>query len=450
MRLTPSNISIIKRLLVGRGSRPLRSILAKVEPAELVTLFPLLNAAEVRLLIEALQSLQKTVETLTRLSESQLQEVLQALEDQQVGQILKHASDDEAAYFLNLLEGERADNMLESLDESRRRRIRLYLSYPEDSAGRLMEPHLFSLSADLNVGQALESLRAAAETESIYYVYCTDDVGRLEGVISLRQVAISKPDVPLKQLLSPNLVYVRPTQPAADAAGLVTKYGFIAIPVLDEDRRLLGVITVDEIVDMIQEQATAEVYAQAGLPEDDRVYTPALKSIRNRAPWMFVNLALAVVASLVVSLFEGTMEHLIVLASLKNVVAGISGNIAIQTLTVVTRGLAIGDFQMITQRRAALKEMLVGSTLGLFMGAAAGVLTYFWKGNLLVSVVMFISMFLNSIVTSGFGALVPLALKRFNLDPATGSGVIVTTVSDIFSFFSFLGIASLALRLFGL
>jgi magnesium transporter len=164
---------------------------------------------------------------------------------------------------------------------------------------------------------------------------------------------------------------------------------------------------------------------------------------------MFVNLALAVAASSVVSMFEGVMAELIILASLKNIVAGISGNTAIQTLTVVTRGLAIGDFKMINYKKAILKELAVGSSLGLIMGIAAGFLTLLWKGNMMVSIVICISMFLNSIVAALFGASVPLVLRKFDLDPATGSGVIVTMISDIFSFFSFLGIASLALSLLG-
>lgn len=450
MRLTPSNISIIRRLLVGRGSRPLRSILSKVDPTELSALIPLLTVVEIRVLIDALQSIAKATDTLSRLSDVQLEEVLSALEDNQLLQILDRAAADDAAHFLSVMPEERRAHLLAQIPEGRRTKVQLFLSYPEDSAGRLMAPEVFSLASKTTVGDALLALREQAEAASIYYLYCTDNEGRLEGVVSLRQLAVSRPEVLLSQLFNNKLIYVFPKQPATETADLISKYGFIAIPVVNEDRQLLGLVTVDEIVDMVQEQATAEVYAQAGLSEGDRVYTPVLKSIRNRAPWMFVNLSLAVVASTVVSLFEDTMAHLIVLASLKNIVAGISGNTAIQTLTVVTRGLAIGDFKMINYRKAIIKEIMVGLSLGLMMGVAAALLTYFWKGNIMVSCVMFISMLLNSLVASLFGAMVPLILKKFDLDPATGSGVIVTMITDIFSFFSFLGIASLALRLLGI
>ena len=446
MRLTPSNISIIRRLLVGRGSRPLRSILAKVEPGELVSLIPLLSVNEVRVLIDALQSIAKAAEVLSKLPDAQLEEVLESLEDEKFSDILNRADVDDAAHFLSLMNEEKRKELLESLGRHRRNKIQLYLSYPEDSAGRLMIPDIFSLPSELSVEDALSELRAKAETADIYYLYCTDPEGRLEGVVSLRQLAVSRPQLRLMDLMGPTLIYVHPSQPAIEAAEQITRYGYIAIPVLDDEMKMLGLVTIDEIVDMVQEQATAEVYAQAGLSEDDRVYTPAMKSIKNRAPWMFVNLILAVMASSVVALFEDTMAELIILASLKNIVAGISGNTAIQTLTVVTRGLAIGDFKMIDQKKAIIKELTVGTSLGLIMGIAAGLLTLVWKQNLTVSVVICLSMCLNSIVAALFGAMVPLALRKFDLDPATGSGVIVTMVSDIFSFFSFLGIASLALH----
>jgi magnesium transporter len=448
MRLTPSNISIIKRLLVGRGSRPLRSLLAKVDPEELITLFPTLTISELRLLIDALRSIHKAVETLSLLNDTQLSETLESLEDPLIDDIIRVATDDDAAHFLSLMPKERVAGILSKIGDSRSGRIQLFLSYPKDSAGRLMQTEVFSLPTKITAGQALDSLRLQAAKEFIYYLYCVDDEGRLEGVISMRHLATSPPDKALKDLLSGNLVFVYPGQSASEAATLVSKYGFIAVPVVDEDRRLLGLITVDEIVDMIQEQATAELYAQAGLQEDDRVYTPALTSIKNRAPWMFVNLGLAAVASSIVSLFEDTMTTLIILASLKNIVAGISGNTAIQTLTVVTRGLAIGDFKTTTHLQAIKKEIVVGVSLGLIMGFAAGILIYFWKQDTMVSVVICMSMILNSFVAAGFGACVPLVLRRFDLDPATGSGVIVTMVTDIFSFFSFLGIASLGLKFF--
>lgn len=446
MRLTPSNTLIIKRLLVGRSSRPLCSILGKIDPADIANLLADLNYAETHIMLEALSSIGRSSTVLLQLTDHQRLEVLRRLEDREILPILRSSSDEDMARLLQAFDEEERSHYLNTIELSRRGRVQRFLNYPEDSAGRFMQTSVFCLSSEMTATEALDELRQRAQQEPIYYVYCVDMNGSLEGVVSLRQLVTCSPQTRLSSLMRRELLYVTAQQEATAAASLVSKYGLIAIPVVDESHRLLGVITVDDIVDLIKEQATAEVYAQAGLQEDDRVYTSALKSVQKRMPWMLVNLALAAVASSVVSLFEDTMSILIVLASLKNIVAGVAGNTAIQSLTVVTRGIAVGDFQFISHVKALMKELTTGIVIGLITGLSAGLLTYVWKQNILVSLVMVASMFINSLVAAAFGSTVPLILAKFKLDPATGSGPIVTMVTDIFSFFSFLGIASLAMR----
>ena len=246
------------------------------------------------------------------------------------------------------------------------------------------------------------------------------------------------------------IISIAPQASAEEAARIVAKYNFIAIPVLEDSGKLLGIITVDDVVDIIQEQATANIYAQAGLQEDDRVYSATSFKIRNRLPWMMLNLVLAALASTVISLFEATISQMTVLATIMNIVAGMGGNTAIQTMTVVTRGLATGDFNFIKYSRSIFKEVVVGVSLGLMTGVTAGVLIWIWKGSPLVGVVMCLSMVTNSLVAATVGAVVPITIHKLNWDPATGSGVIVTMMSDICSFLSFLGIATLFMSLFGM
>ncbi|RME14194.1 MAG: magnesium transporter [Bdellovibrio sp.] len=448
MKLTPSTTSIIKRLLIGRNNRPLLSILSKIEPADLASLFKILNDREKHLFIDALLSIGRLKEVLLTIPDGQLKELIKSIETNQLKKLLQDTSADEAAHFIGLLppESPKYKELLNTLPENKKRKVLQCFSYPEGSAGRIMQTHVFTLPAHLSAQEGLEELRKKAQKESIYYIYCTNNQGQLIGVISLRQLATAPPDTTLESIAKKEVISVSPTDPADEVASLVAHYDFIALPVVDENKKLLGIVTVDDVVDIIQEQVTANIYAQAGLQEDDRVYTPPLKSIKNRLPWMFLNLLLAALASSVLSLFEDTMQELILLAVTKNIVAGISGNTAIQSLTVVTRGLATEDFNFITKTKAILKEMIVGISLGFFVGLGGAALIYLWKGNTLVSVVIFISMLLNSIVASGFGSMVPLVLKKLNFDPATGSGVLVTTATDIFSFFSFLGIATLGLK----
>ncbi len=449
MNLNSTNISIIKRLLVGRNSRPLQGILNKIPPADLASLFSLLNDRESRLLVNALVSINRISITLMELPAPQLKQVLGGLNDLELTSIFTNSPEGDAAQFLKQFPEEERQQMLERLNEVKRDKLRQLLNYTDGSAGQLMHTDFFSLSSHLTAAEGLTELRKRAQIESIYYIYCVDEDRRLVGVISLRALATAPAETHLKKLFKSDLVTVSPDSSQEDVARIVSHYDYIAIPVINKEDRLIGLITVDDVLDVIEEQATANIYASVGLQEGDRVYSPAKTSLRGRLPWMFLNLFLAAIASSVVSLFENTMSQLIILASLNNIVAGLGGNTAVQTLTVVTRGLATGDFDFISIRKAVLKEAYVGVSLGVIIGIATGFLVYFWKSNLLVAFVICIAMIVNAFIASIIGALVPIYLKKSGRDPAIGSGVLVTTLTDIFGFFSFLGLATAGLAFFG-
>ena len=439
MKLNASNTAIIKRLLVGRKTRPLCSILSKIEPVDLASLFGTLSRHETKQLMEFLLSINKAVPTLLELPEQQLNDILRKIPPEQRLQLIERSDIDSANSFLSFFNEGELSEILEQIEPERANKIRQYLDYPEDSVGRTMITQVFSISIDLSASEALKILREKIQRQSIYYIYCVNQQNQLVGMLSLRQLATAPEDKPLKELVKKDVLYVSPESNTEEAARLVSRYDLIAIPVLSKTRELLGIITVDDVLDIIQEQATADIYAQAGLQESDRIFTPVRESIKKRLPWMFLNLFLAAIASSVVSVFEDTMAQLIILASFKNIVAGMGGNTAIQSLTVVTRGIATGDFSFTSGTRALVKEILVGITIGCVTGTAAGLLTYLWKGNLMVSIIICCSMILNSLLASMAGAGIPILLKRCGWDPAAGSGVLVTMVTDIFSFFSFFG-----------
>lgn len=450
MKVTASNISIIKRLLGSRGSRPLRSILNKLEPADIASLMGQLTPNERKTFLETLVSIEKASETLLELPSNQLVDALAQLGESGMVQLFLQTNEEDVAYFISHLDEDDRPMFVAKLPKQRRLKVEQILSYPEGSAGRMMQPQVLSLDSSLTAEQGLLQLRTKSQEQSIYYIYCVDELERLEGVISLRELATAPPNTQLKELLKTQIISIAPQASAEEAARIVAKYNFIAIPVLEDSGKLLGIITVDDVVDIIQEQATANIYAQAGLQEDDRVYSATSFKIRNRLPWMMLNLVLAALASTVISLFEATISQMTVLATIMNIVAGMGGNTAIQTMTVVTRGLATGDFNFIKYSRSIFKEVVVGVSLGLMTGVTAGVLIWIWKGSPLVGVVMCLSMVTNSLVAATVGAVVPITIHKLNWDPATGSGVIVTMMSDICSFLSFLGIATLFMSLFGM
>ncbi len=448
MQVSSNFKSIVRRLLVGRSSRPLLSILVRLDPIDIASMFGQLDQRESLALVEALVSIKKAGAALNLVPATQLARVLEMLSPEQTLELLVYSTVDEAAYIATQLPLPLRETVLMQLELPRRRRIQQYLDYPANSVGRLMQSPVFNISSDLTTSEAIGELRKRASNEAIYYIYCTNEEGQLTGVISLRSLVTTPPDLIVADLMKRDIVQLEPLGSEREAAKLVAHYDLIALPVVNSQGELVGVVTVDDVLDILQEQATAEVYAQVGLAEDDRVYTPMVTSARNRLPWMALNLLLAGIASSVISLFEQTMSQLILLATLKNIVAGIGGNTAIQSLTVVTRGLATGDFSFTSHSQAIIKETLVGCSMGLFTGVLAGLLTYIWKADLLVSVVICVAMVINCLIGAIAGAVMPIALTRLGRDPAIGSGVLVTMLTDIFGFLGFLGLAALSLKYF--
>lgn len=449
MTLNPTNIFIVRRLLGGRRNRPLRAILTRIPPADLATLFIVLSTREKRQLIEALMAIDKATDALVELPAQQLAEFLVGLETNKIFSLLTYSPEDHASYLLSVLPEEKRTAIMSQLDPQREKRLMKLLTYPENSAGRIMDTQVFTIPSHLTSQEAIDYLRQKAPEQSLYYVYCVDEMNRLYGVLSLRALTTSKAETPLAELARTDIVTVKPDMPNSEVAKLVSHYDLIAIPVVDENKKLLGIITVDDVVDIIQEQATAQAYASAGLQEDDRVYSSPSRSARFRLPWMILNLGTAFLAASVVGLFESTMKELIVLAVLNPIVAGMGGNTAIQTLTVITRGFATDDFKFITYSKAVLKEITVGITIGTITGVFCGLIVYLWKGSWMVGTVICCAMIINSFIATTFGSLIPIGLKKLNWDPAVGSGVIVTTLTDVGGFFSFLGIATLGLKYFG-
>lgn len=448
MNLNPTTISIVKRLLGGRNSKPLKAILKRLEVQELSRLFTLLNDRELRLFVDALMSIDRASQALIELPPPQAVQILGKIELPKLLTLLSYCPEDDAVYLLSHMEEARQTEVLSHMVPRRQSRLRQLLSFPAGSAGRDMQTEVFALPMVLTAQEAIDRIRSKSDQESIYYIYCVDERNVLVGVVSLRELVRAPAIQPLSEIMRKDIVTVRPETTSEEVARLVGHHDYIALPVTTESGELLGLITVDNVIDVLQAQAAAQMYAQAGLQERDRVYTPARQSALYRLPWMVLNLATAVAASAVVSQFEATMSKLIVLASLNNIVAGMGGNTAIQSMTVTTRGLATGDFNFISLKKAVLKELAVGLFLGAMTGLLGGLVVYLWKGQMAVAGILFCAMLLNSLIATSMGALIPVVLRRFGFDPASGSGVIVTFATDVCGFLSFLGIATLVLRYF--
>jgi magnesium transporter len=338
---------------------------------------------------------------------------------------------------------ERRDEVIAQLPPHARDELRKAELYPARSAGRVMTTSFIALDEKMTAQEAIDSIRAADENDAVLYLYVIDEVRRLRGVVPIRRLVSAPPDSRCGDLSIEVPVSVQPEADQEEVARVVARYDLLAVPVTDVDGTMLGVITVDDVIDVITEEATEDIYHLAGLSEEDRVFTTAGLAIRKRLPWMLLNLGAVFLLAAVIGLFQSTIEEIVALAFFLPVVAGMGGNGGIQTLTVITRGIALGEIEFSTGLRTMVKEIGVGLAIGSICGLLSAGAAYLWRGSVMLGVVLFAAMVTTLMVASLLGAAVPLALKAVRQDPALGAGVIVTTLTDAVAFSVFLGTATL-------
>jgi magnesium transporter len=369
------------------------------------------------------------------------------LEPAAIADLLQKLPVDDATELTAKLPPELAEQVLDVMNVARSADVVDQLQFEENTAGRIMNPNVFALREDLSVGEAIATLqRKSDELEMVFYVYVVDDRHHLVGVVSLRQLLLNPPSTPLRKIMSTDVISVDTSTDQEEVARIVSKYDLLAVPVVDDENRLVGMITVDDVIDVMREEATEDIYALAGVDIDEKVTTPSLRSIQLRFPWLFANLLTAILAAGVVYLFQDTISKVVAAATLMTIVAGQGGNAAIQTITVIVRGLALGELTWANARRVLLKEILVGVGNGVLIGAIMSGVAFFWFKKAMLGVAIGLALIINLFVAGFFGTVIPLALRWLKLDPALASGVIVTTFTDVCGFFSFLGLVTLLLR----
>ena len=419
-------------------------------PADVAPLLSGLTPDEIRTVIELLFRQHRAARALRELPHEMLPQVFDAVTDQRLADVIGRLEIDDLLELVDFIPEDRRSDVVERLPADRRYELTKAELYPESSAGRAMTTSFIALDEKMTAQEAIDSIRAAGnEDESILYLYVIDDQSCLSGVIPIRRLVAAPPEREIRDLMIPDPVSVSAESDREEVAHTVARYDLLAIPVTDIDNRMLGVITVDDVIDVITEEATEDMYHLAGLSEEDRVFVPATRSVRKRVPWMFLNLAAAFLSATVVGLFERTIEEMVALAIFMPVIAQMGGSSGSQALTVITRGIALGEIEFSSGLRAVGKEFAVGLSVGVLTGGAAGLAAYLWLGNPVLGTALFLAMVSTMAIAGLMGASVPLILKALHQDPALGSGVIVIAINDAFSFFSFLGIATLLLNRVG-
>jgi len=412
----------------------LRELLAQ-DPADVAEVLEDLSSEQATALVHRLFLRQAAAEPLGEMDPDDSAELVAQLDRAEASEILARMDPDDAADLLLELPDEVQDELLARLNRRDAAVLAGLLAYPSDTAGGLMSPEIVPLSLSMSVQEAIDLLRRRQEeAETVYYAYAVDDAGRLQGVLSLRDMALAAPGKSLSDLVVRDAVKVKVTEDVEEVARTFDKYDYFALPVVDENERLLGVITVDDVIDVIREEATEDIYGLASVPIEEGVDTGWWRSLRLRLPWLYVRLLTALAAAFVVGLFEATIARIAALAVLMGVIAGQGGSAGMQTVTIITRGIALGEIAPRQGRRLLAKEILLGAANGVLIGATIGLITYFWKGEFLMGVAAFLAMLLNMVVAGVSGVIIPLAVRGLGKDPALASGIFLTTVTDVLGF----------------
>lgn len=436
----------LRRLIEGGHAGKLDKALSLLHPADVALVLPELDRAARRVVIDRLLHLRKAGPTLSEIPHARLRAILEDLDDGVVTDVVKRLPPDDAADLIQDLPAERSARILDALGLGAAVELRSLLAHSPETAGGIMTTVFFALRETDTAAEATAALKAHGQDPGLYYLYVVDAAGRLKGVLTLLDLILAPGDRPIREFMRTEIHTVSPTTNQEVAAQMFARYNLIAMPVVDDDGVMRGVVTIDDVVDVITEEATEDIYRMAGLSQDDRVFSTWRDSVRLRLPWLAVNLATAVLASSVVAAFEPALSRLALLAVFMPIVPGMGGNAATQTITVIVRGMALGELTAANARAVVAKELTTASVNGLVTGFIGATVVYLWSDNLALGLVLWGAMLVNNLVAAVAGTAIPLTLRALRFDPAIASSIFVTTFTDIFGFLSFLGLATVFFR----
>jgi magnesium transporter len=387
-------------------------------------------------------------DTLLELPEGMQEDLLADFAPSEIEEVVEHLESDEVTDILQAVDKNVADEVIERLDPDEQREIKPLMAHHEESAGGLMQAELFKVRSDWKVEKVLNVLRRwGEEIENLNYVYVVDESDKLIGVVALHALLFCETDTDILDMAKRDFPKALAGQDQEEVARIFEKYDILALPVIDDEGVLVGRITADDIIDVVREEATEDMYRLAALSDQDDLSEPVGITAWRRGVWLMVNLGTAILASIVISQFEATIAQIVALAILMPIVASMGGIAGTQTLTVIVRGIALGRVTFETGKRALLKEVSVAMVTGLSFAIVMGIIASFWFPELgsRLGMVIAVAMMINLVAAGLSGALIPLTLQRINIDPALASGTILTTVTDVIGFLSFLGLATIFL-----
>jgi magnesium transporter len=440
--LDKTDVNRLKQAL-GKNDELLKATLSEYHASEIAILFERLNIEEQERIINLLPTDIASQVISEMHEEAHPEDLLFQLSPDRRSEVVQLLDYDDATDIIAQLEDAEQKEILNELSDHDASHIRNLLSYPEDTAGGLMNTKFIRININLTKKDAIDEIIFQSENmEEFYTIFVVDDQGIFQGIVSLKDIIKARGNVKITELVKAEVAWVSPYTDQEEVARLISQYNITSIPVLGEDMTLLGRVTFDDVIDVLQDENTEDILKISGVSEDEELSGNWIEAVKSRLPWLIINLATAFLASAVVRYFEPTLTKIAVLSAYMTIIAGMGGNAATQALAVTVRRISLYDLTNQQAYRTILKEL----TVGLINGAATGMIVLIFAlcfdSNPLLGVVIFLAMTGNLFIAGIAGAGIPLVLKRVGIDPAIASSIIITTFTDVFGFFLLLGLAS--------
>ena len=422
----------VSKLLRRGATTNLKKALGKIHPADIAHLFRYFELHEQKILLDLIPEPDQAADVMAELEPETWPQLAELLDKAYLISIVHEMADDDSAVFLRSLSAELADEILAELHDEQSEDVEHLLGYDEDTAGGIMSTDVFFLEQETTVKQAISALQNSEDYEMVFYVYVTDEHNHLVGVLSLRQLLIVPPVTKLCDIMSTNVMRVRTDMDQEEVADLVAKYNILAIPVVDDQGKLLGLITVDDVIDVMRDEATEDILRMAGTSEEELLLGyKSFQIARLRLPWLLTTLVGGVVTGSLMWYFKATLEQVIMLISFIPVITGMGGNVGSQTSTIIVRGFATGRIEFSMLKQIFLKELRVGLIMGIVCGLVIAAVATVWHQNIYFGLVVGVAMVTAMTVAACMGVLVTVFFKKVGIDPAIASSPIVQTINDI-------------------
>jgi magnesium transporter len=436
-------VDSVKRLLRRGAISHLAKIVNKTHGADLSVLFRSLSRDQQRRLFDMITDVEQKGIMFSELEEDIFQDLIEDMPVEAIVEILESMSADDVADIIGRLPEGRSQDILDKMKKAESEEVEDLLQYDDDTAGGIMVPDFIALKEDVTAREAIESLQKEhSDVEMAFYLYVVDEYGKLVGVSSLRQLVVVAPETPLKEFMSTDVFSVQTDMDQEEVARIVARYDILAVPVVDDSNRLVGVVTVDDVIDILRKEATEDILKMAGVGEEFVETKSILKSTRIRLPWLFASCIGGLFAFFIIGKFESSILKYAYLAAFIPVIMGMGGNIGTQSSTIVVRGLATGRLNVRDIWSVVLKELSIGVILGLVYGALIGSVAQLRYSMMALAISVALAVISSMSVAALVGSLVPMAFARINIDPAVATGPFVTTAIDIISVFFYFKIAT--------